>query len=125
MREYFVIGGCGQNQILSMIAAEALNQINTILRVSLSIDFVILIFLLGEYRSMAQDSTSPIKLRPIRNGILVVLTTVIITVAAISANIFSTIYGFNADIFIIASFTLQMVIIIGASIWLSHVILTK
>ncbi|KZX49317.1 hypothetical protein AV929_12295 [Haloarcula sp. K1] len=108
-----------------MISNSVLNQISMILRISLSLDFVILIFLLGEYRSMNRDSISPLRLKPLKYGILVILGSVIITVATISLRVFSDIFDFDIGVLPLLAFITQMIIITGASIWLSHIILNE
>ena len=110
---------------LPMISNNQIQFIITTLRLSLSIDFVILIFLLGEYREMRNRSVSPVKLPPFKYGILMSLSMIVLNTTAIFIGLLSEMDLFKSDSLVVFIFTAQLVFIIIISIWLSYTILTE
>jgi len=98
--------------------------ISTILRTSLSIDFVILVFLLSEFRIMQQDNISPVKRRPFKYGAFLILFTIVISVTGIFVHLLSTFLGLTVEPLMVLIILFQLIFIVAASMWLTYSILS-
>ncbi|WP_254279220.1 hypothetical protein [Haloarcula marina] len=92
---------------------------------SVSVEFVVLVYILGEYARLTEERTSPNQLKIYRYAGFAILAAIILTSG--SAGLLAISIASSVDFVCIAStlFALQLLVLIGASIMLTHDILVN
>lgn len=87
--------------------------------------FVILIFILSEYTQLTEDSISPNRKRPYKYGAIAILISIVLSSSAIITLGISIIYSIDLVCVAGTLFLVQLLILLGTAIAITHDILVN
>lgn len=92
---------------------------------SVSVEFVILVFILGEYARLSENNESPNRMRPYKYGAIAVVATLLLSSGSIILLGVTIVASVDFKCASATLFALQLLILLGTSIFITQDILTN